>query len=370
VDSPPTVHGSRVIFGSADGCVYCLDSADGQLAWRFQAAPRERRIVSYDRLESAWPVHGSVLVQDDVVYAVAGRSSYLDGGMLLHRLDVRTGESLSATPITTPALPDVLSSDGSSVFMRHRRFDLAGQPQASDVEHLYSPAGFLDDSWWHRTYWLVGTGMRSGWGSWPVSGNLVPAGRLLVTDDTMVYGFGRFNQYHRDGSHVGLGQTRYSLYASSKLTAEQPAGQAKRRAPAQAALGGDVPARWSRSLPLLARAMLLSDQTIFVAGPPDVVAYAADDETDRYHIASPATLEMQQAALAGERGGLLLAVSAADGQTVAEHPLPSLPAWDALAAAGGRLYLATGDGQVLCFAGPDESGGTGGLRMTPEGGQR
>ena len=46
------------------------------------------------------------------------------------------------------------------------------------------------------------------------------------------------------------------------------------------------------------------------------------------------------------------AVSAADGKKLAEQKLDSPPVFDGLIAAGGRLYLATTDGRVLCFAGP------------------
>ena len=64
IDSPPTVSEGRVLFGSADGHVYCLDAQDGALAWRFRAGPEDRRILVDDQLESAWPVHGAVLVQE------------------------------------------------------------------------------------------------------------------------------------------------------------------------------------------------------------------------------------------------------------------------------------------------------------------
>ena len=105
VDSPPTIWNGRVLFGSADGWVYCLRADNGVLAWRYRAAPEDRLIVADGRLESAWPVHGSVLVlpgldsQPGVVYASAGRSSYLDGGMVLVRLDARSGRELSRTLI-------------------------------------------------------------------------------------------------------------------------------------------------------------------------------------------------------------------------------------------------------------------------------
>ena len=73
VDSPPTYHRGSVLFGSADGFVYCLRAADGALAWRFRVAPADRRTVAYEQVESLWPLHGSVLVQDGVAYCLAGR---------------------------------------------------------------------------------------------------------------------------------------------------------------------------------------------------------------------------------------------------------------------------------------------------------
>ena len=35
VDSAPTYHKGRLIFGSADGHAHCLRASDGALAWRF-----------------------------------------------------------------------------------------------------------------------------------------------------------------------------------------------------------------------------------------------------------------------------------------------------------------------------------------------
>ena len=43
------------------------------------------------RVESAWPVHGSVFVREGSVCFVAGRSSFLDGGMRLFSLGPATG---------------------------------------------------------------------------------------------------------------------------------------------------------------------------------------------------------------------------------------------------------------------------------------
>ena len=86
-----------------------------------------------------------------------------------------------------------------------------------------------------------------------------------------------------------------------------------------------------------------------MAGPPDLldeeaaVARRWDDDVQKQ-------LAEQDAALAGERGALLWAVSAAAGKRLAEYRLDAPPAWDGMAAAQGRLFIATEDGRVLCMA--------------------
>jgi hypothetical protein len=270
------------------------------------------------------------------------------------------------------ALPDVLSCDGTSVYLRHVRFDLSGQVQPSDVTHLFSPAGFLDDSWWHRTYWLVGKLMGNNYGGWPVTGSRVPAGRLLVLDGPLVYGFGR-NQFSHTGSHVGIDaetvfhfnpdrynprETYYQLFAIHRDSApdEPPAKPAAKTATTQAAktlpqadskpkAKGQVPPKakpprpaapppkkylWTQQLPILARGMVLAGDHLFLAGPSDV-----------FQAADPV------AAIEGRSHGTLVVVSAADGKPLAEYRLESPPVFDGLAAAGGSLYLATTGGQVV-----------------------
>ena len=364
VDSPPTVWEGRVLFGSADGSIYCLRASDGQLAWRYRAAPSDQRIVAYGQVESAWPVPGSVLVEDGVVACAAGRSSYLDGGIRLVRLDAKTGRKLSETVVDDRdpatgfqrketvrgtdmpgALPDVLSCDGESIYLRHRRFDLAGQPQEANVPHLFSSAGFLDDTWWHRAYWMLGTEMGNNYGGWPRTGNRVPAGRLLALDESTVYGFGR-NQYIHHGAHIGLDGatvyhfrppndaekrfTHYRAFAIGRTAGQTPAPVARGKRPA----ARPKQYRWTQELPLLARGIVLSEKHLFLAGPPDVLR--ADDP---------------HATLAGSRGGLLVVVSTDDGAELSQYELEAPPVFDGLAAAGGRLYMATTDGSVVCFRG-------------------
>jgi outer membrane protein assembly factor BamB len=362
VDGPPTIHRGRALFGSADGWVYCLRAVDGEPVWRFQAAFEDQRVVAYGQLESVWPVHGSVLVTDGVAQFAAGRSSYLDGGIWLYRVDAATGKMLSATCIDSRdpetgrqpkgtvemfdlpgALPDVLSSDGQLVYMRHAPFDREAAPLEKGASHLFSPTGFLDDSGWHRSYWIFGTRFYTGYRDWFRAGREVPAGRPLVFDDSRVYGFALKPEYYYWSTPL-----EYHLFASSREPKIVPSPEKHTRVPewGQRQIQYD----WSKGAPLRARSMVLAGDALFVAGPRGVLdeerGYARADEA-----AARAELAKQADALAGHKGGLLLALSREDGSTLAEWPLDSPPVWDGMAVADGRLYLATVDGHVVCFAG-------------------
>ena len=590
VDSPPTIHQGRVLFGSADGWVYCLRADDGVLAWRFRAAPDDRRLTSFEQVESVWPVHGSILVQNGVAYFAAGRSMFLDGGLRLYRLDPKTGRKLSETilddrdPATGKnlqvniktlnmpvALPDILSSDGRWVFMKSQRFDLdgkrleigphSGNPaeqgavQRGEGAHVFCPSGFLDGTWWHRTYWVYGRSFAGGHAGYHQAGKFAPAGRILTFDDSSVYAYGRKPQYYRwttpiehqlfatdkeapdvgkpaaqgGGSMIRFaiseslnpagkplaveawvkaakpsgvilarggpshgyallvqgGRPRFTvrisnevsqvtakekilgkwvhlagvltadkqlqIYVDGKLAASAKApgfiasdpkqameigaddagnvgdyrspftftglidevrvyhgtvtadeirkhcatpgdaaakdatlvlacsfdkGDAKDESgnknhgqvgsvhaakgkvgdamkfTGRAARGGGsrVTYRWNQDTPLLVRAMVLAAGTLFVAGPPDLV----DEEEVFRNLSDPAIqakLADQVSALQGQKGALLWAVSASDGKKLAEYTLDTVPAWDGMAAARGRLYFSTIDGRVICMGG-------------------
>ena len=53
----------------------------------------------------------------------------------------------------------------------------------------------------------------------------------------------------------------------------------------------------------------------------------------------------------GEKGGLLCAYSVKDGKKLNELRFGDTPIFDGMAAAGGRIYVATRKGKVFCFDG-------------------
>ena len=107
---------------------------------------------------------------------------------------------------------------------------------------------------------------------------------------------------------------------------------------------------WTEDLPILVRAMALAGGKLYLIGPPDLVDEEATFE--KLTKGDPATqklLAKQDAALNGAQGSLLLVVDPKTGKLIEKRQLESLPTWDSLAAALGKLYYTTTNGRVVCL---------------------
>ena len=349
VDSPPTIADGLAVFGSADGWVHCLRADSGELVWRYRVAPIDQRMTAFGQLESVWPVHGSVLVQDGVVTCAAGRSSYLDSGIYLVRLDLKTGRQLAQRRVYSRdqatgaqpgepimfempgALPDILSSDAGLVYMRHLAFDPDELQDREAKPHLFSPAGFLNDDWWHRTYWIYGTHYYCGYIGWRFAGFETPAGRLLALNDTSVFGFARRSSLAR-----GAGAQAYEFFALDRasLPAPEPPDYTRAGRPYNRSRRGPrelkVSFRWTSEAPILARALVCAGDKLCVAGLPKDALRSAS-------------------VFAGKHGGGLCLVAVSDGQVLQDCRIDSPPVLDGVAVAGGRVFISCQDGRVRCF---------------------
>ena len=107
---------------------------------------------------------------------------------------------------------------------------------------------------------------------------------------------------------------------------------------------------WTLDQPaVVTRAMAVAGDTLFVAGPPDFI----DERQAFYHDDDPdvqARLARQAEALAGRHGGQLWVMSTTDGAVVGRYALDTIPTFDGMAAAQGRLFMTTVDGRVLCLS--------------------
>ncbi|GAB6167373.1 hypothetical protein JCM19992_33730 [Thermostilla marina] len=396
VNSPPTIYRGMALFGCGDGWVYALKLDDGRLVWKFQAAPNDRQLISYGQLESVWPLHGSVLVEQDKLYCIAGRSMFLDGGLRMIILDPSTGRLLAENVMDRRvpgsdqilddllmgkhmpvALPDILSSDGKYVYMKSQTFTLDGRrvrirPLRPDTQydeevHLFAPISFLDDAWHQRTYWLFGRAAGEGWAEFQLPPKRVPYGRIMCTDETNAYAYGRDPELLCNTS-----VTEYRLYCAGKYPTRKVGVRSlegqwiKGKYPATVPLAGQsvdwkklaqLPSeqltaldyQWIHEEPdVMARAMVLADDRLFIAGPRDVV-----DEKKMWGRSNEKIFQQkmaeQAAWLRGEYGGVMQVFSKTDGKKLAEMKLDRLPAFDGLIAADGRLYMVTVDGALICF---------------------
>ena len=312
IDTPPTLHGGAVYFGCRDGWLYCLRARDGALAWRYRVAPRERRIIALGRFESPVPVHGSVLVLDNIVYCSAGWTSELDGGVQVHALDTATGRAVWQSGIPRSelkegrvldkrrlaeqgALGDILRSDGRYVYMRAWRFDLKTGAKKCYYNWRGSlrpnnNTGFLDASmkrlWTHRV-----------------------SGQMLVSTKATTCGFMSLQKNGWQLAYFTLpGKGHCRIFARNFDAKGQPD---------KARPGWTIEAA-----PIAVEAMAIAGHRLFVAGPPD---------------------ELEPT------GGLLWAVSLADGKKLRDIRTPAPPVFDGMAVAGGRLYVSIKDGSLLCF---------------------
>jgi outer membrane protein assembly factor BamB len=340
VDTPPTIYQGTVLAGCSDGWVVCLRASDGSLMWRFQAAPQARYVVADDRVESAWPVHGSVMIHNGVAYVAAGRSSFLDGGIRLYMLKPHTGKVLKEKTFYTEqkdqeafdegVTSDLLVSDGDDLFMRHLHVDpktleltrLTGwgykgphagnQPYAkrsglpvSQTRYTYLRGGqsFLDDSLFGRTQFHLDGG---------------EACHLLCFNDQRCYGF-----------QMSTGTGHFVFFT--------PGGQGYAVVCFDRGLKTERKDRkiWEQRLPLRGHAMVLAGDNLFLGGVPDVI-----DPNDPL------------ASFEGRKGASLIALEAETGNKLSEFALDAPPVFDGLIAAAGRLYLADRAGHILCFTAP------------------
>ncbi|NBR86516.1 MAG: hypothetical protein EBS84_11155 [Proteobacteria bacterium] len=279
VDSPPTYWQGRVYFGGMDGVVYCLRASDGALVWEYHAAPGDRRHCALEQVESVWPVHGSVLVENGQVSLVAGRSVFLDNGLRFVKLDAKTGALVAEqtynhidpetggdfndrhkTLQMPVGLNDILSSDGKWTYLRTqkiaadgKRVDIGpvsnnaieqGAAQKGEGAHLFAPMGFLDDSWFHRSYWVYGKSFAGGHNGYYQAGKYTPSGRILVHDDKNVYSYGREAQYFKwttTMEHQLMRQPKEAPNVTPDLGQGANAGKQKGKAVAAAATTGAQP---------------------------------------------------------------------------------------------------------------------------------
>ena len=404
IDSPPSIHRGLIVFGSADGFLYCLRAEDGALAWRRRMAPEDLWMAVDGQLESVWRVHGSVTVVGDLAYLSAGRSSYLDGGLAMFAVDIPSGEVRHRSRLNTVsdtrvdaagggfvpsyhiegAHSDVLTAEGGFIYLNQMKFSpelelqpakyltkeevtarpsmnldnkeyvnedifkvqFRGQTMSNydklatilvDEEtgvgerdlglHLFTTSGFLDTSFFNRTYWMYGP----TWTGFNHANLASKSGQILVIGPENTYSLKAYTSRYPLSPKLDPATKGYLLVAddNSNEPTLDPRAWAKDKG---MGFSRGAPPEWHQWLPVRVVAMTLAGDTLVVCGPPDVVK-AGDP----------------MAAFEGRLGSELWTVSATNGETISKQKLDEMPLFDGIIAADDQLYLSTQAGEVICM---------------------
>ena len=308
IDTPPTVSGTAAVFGSADGYVYCLRASDGRLAWRFRAASEDRWIPADGQVESAWPVHGSVVVAGGTVYCAAGRQSELDGGIAVYALRVADGETVWRTRVARAdrlqqaSVQDIantcgriLSSDGVSLYMDRTILDMeSGREREQPTgAFLYGGACGFDYDIARPPY-----GWKHEWRRW-VFGTKRPRGKYL-------------GDGHAVGNCIASSADRAVTINSEAATLSC------------ILLKGSPVQEWS--IPIAHHEENVRMKAVIQSADKVVLALAGLGDT---------TSELR--------------IYDAAGKELSRTGLDAVPLFDGLAAANGDLYVSTQTGSLLCF---------------------
>ncbi len=329
IDTAPTIHRGLCLFGSKSGWVYCLRADNGKLVWRRRAAPLDERIIAYGQLESPWPVPGSVLVVDNVAFFAAGRHPLAAGGILAFAVDPPSGKIRWVGRLNTLSQHrfygdhrreydcfDLLHREGNCVAMSRRLYDRATGQITEDPKR-----GFA-----HLT--TGGSGVMVPQGVWSYAPRQQSPAR---TPEHKVRPLRRPLVVFRDNTLYGCSEDKRTVYRRDFNLAggEQ----------FDTAWHHNIWYLWSHKIKELWRSQRLArgakwSVEVFPDAPPGKGVAAMVLTRDKIFVA-------------GCQGGLTV-LAAKDGKPLARHELPA-PAWDGMAAAAGRLFVSTRDGQVICL---------------------
>jgi outer membrane protein assembly factor BamB len=193
--------------------------------------------------------------------------------------------------------------------------------------HVFSTSGFLDDSWFNRTFWMY----SETWPGFYMAHRAAKAGQLLVVGPKKTYAVQAYPSRNLQSPLFTPDDKGYLLFADENDN-EPVLADYTRGVPKGIGFTRERPPVWFKRVPVRIRGMVLAGGQLFAAGPPDVV-----DALD------------PMASFEGRQGGVLRVYCASDGSSAAEYELESPPVFDGLIAAKGRLLLSLENGSVLCM---------------------
>jgi outer membrane protein assembly factor BamB len=405
IDSAPSIYRGLLLFGGADGFLYCVRASDGKLAWRRRLAPLERWMAADGQLESVWRLHGSVVIVGNLAYCLAGRSTYLNGGLFLYAVDIETGQvkhrgrvdtasNTRVDAVDKPFVPayhieggnsDLLVAQGGFIYLHQMKFspDLKLQPTAylNKAQLTRRPSINLDNkpyvnedifkvSWRGKTYSnydkLAGllVDEKTGVGEHALGMHLFTTSGFL--DSTFfnrtfwMYsktwpGFNHANLAPKSGQLVVVGPK--NTYALKAYTSRYPLSPRLNPQTKGYLLIADD----NNNEPTLDPRAWAKDKGMGFSRGAEPLWHQWLPVRARAMVLAGKTLVVcgppdvvkdgdPMAAFEGRMGTELWTISADDGKTIAKLKLSESPIFDGMIVADDRLYLCTENGEIICMS--------------------
>ncbi|MDP6543447.1 MAG: PQQ-binding-like beta-propeller repeat protein [Phycisphaerae bacterium] len=172
MDTSPTLYKGICLAGDRTGYVYAIKIKTGKLIYKLRIAPEEKRMMSYGKVESVWPVIGGVMVARGKAYASAGRTQGSDGGLLARAFVPETGKVLWSKAVPKAGRGgrrnDALALQGDAVKTMGYSLDLEKGGLAAGKGPGITLAGLEGIYSWnwtrvgHRKFGAIGFGKSRG----------------------------------------------------------------------------------------------------------------------------------------------------------------------------------------------------------------
>jgi hypothetical protein len=262
-------------------------------------------------------------------------------------------------PLPSDALLEVMSADKNNIYVRHLAFDPDLKSAKETANHLITTTGFVDDDYFHRGYWSWSHNLNRYRTAW-----VRAAGFIMAIDGQKAYAYARKREYYI--GHI-KGFERH-LCSMDLIPKQEPLHKEPGTTPSQGRysrmigkyIEKGVKLHWSDDIPILVKAMTVAHDKLIVSGPAfslNPSAFLVDESTDDILLgtalsnrsAASEVITKADKGLKGEIPPRLMIYDKNSGEQRFSMELESIPVFDGMIAASGKLYIGLEDGTVVCM---------------------
>ena len=330
---PPCYYNGKLYFGSDDGCLYCVNAADGSLVWKYSPSGNTRLLCNNGNLIPQWPIRTGTAVYGDKVYFAASLVPWKYP--YLCSLDAETGSDSGSGLYKIQQTVFGIPPDSSYSYLTPRGSIIVSSSK------IYLSQGRICPFVFSRSNgsFIDTLDKAIGWSDWMRYHNNVGTYALLTDDSSYVHGRG---QWHTAGDllfedKVVFDSSGTALVVSGSYayiiertfdTDPQAGSLLDIHGKVKCILRSNGSIQWSRSnLTYDPYVLIKAGENLFVGGTKKVVAYNSSNGN-----------EVWSKTVTGKVRGL--------------------------AAANGFLFVSTDTGHIYAFGGiPGDFSGDGAVNL-------